>query len=175
LTLKATMVSDAQLKLAGFIELAPLVPLRAGEQRRTIWAKPALRDLVTGKITPGSGFPCLEFDLFVGRYSKGYIVSATRDKRKKSDFKWLQDHHQVWVVALRKPRPGWRIFGRFAGKNRFVAFGVFIRGDLGGFANYTTEASKIPLEWDATFPGVPPHEASTFQDYLGELVRNDDE
>jgi hypothetical protein len=175
LTLKATMLSDAQLKLAGFVELTPVIPLRAGEHRRAIWAKTALRDLVAGKITPESGFPCLEFDLFVGRYCKGYIVSATRDQKKKSDFKWLQGHDQVWVVALRNPRPGWRIFGRFAGKNRFVALGVFIRGDLGNLDNYSIEASKIPLEWDALFPNVPAHEGAAFQDYLGEPVRDDDE
>ena len=175
MTLKATMLSDAQLKLAGFVELTPVVPLRAGEQRRTIWAKSALRDLVTGKITPELGFPCLEFDLFVGRYCKGYIVSATRDKKKKSDFKWLQGHHQVWVVALRNPRPGWRIFGRFAGKNRFIILGAYVRSELGDLADYNKQASKIPSEWDAVFPNVPPFEGAAFHDYLGEIVRNDDE
>lgn len=108
MTLKATMLSDAQLKLAGFVELTPIVPLRAGEQRRTIWAKSALRDVVTGKITPELGSHALSLICLSVGIAKDTLSVPPEIKRRSrisNGYKAIIKSGS-WHCAIRAPAGG---------------------------------------------------------------------
>lgn len=173
MTYKATYLSDSQLKIAGFVELLPRETLRSGDIKRQIWALNDVFELLKGLKNPDAGFPALSTDMFIGRFLKGWIVSVSRKENSKAEFKWLKRHDDVWVLSFRKPSPGWRIFGRFARKNVFVAMVYFEREELSDMVTYNKKASEIPSLWDAKFPGVAPYTASTSEDYLGSMVKED--
>jgi len=175
LTSKATALSDNQLKLAGFVPLSPRHALKDGEAKRQIWASREVYDLLKGLKNPEAGFPDIESDAFVTRFWKGYIVSASRREKSKAEFKWLKGHDDVWVLSFRKPPPGWRVFGRFARKNVFVAMVYYERECLLDMIVYNREAAKIPDLWNQKFPDVKPYQATHFEEYFGNMVRNDDE
>jgi hypothetical protein len=175
LTFKATLLSDSQLRLAGFVELTPLIPFKDGEARRQIWAAQDVYDLLKGKLNPAAGFPAIKTDVFIGKYCKGYIVTVSRRDSSKAEFKWFKGHEQVWALSFRKPAPGWRVLGRFARKNVFVAMEAYDRHELGGMIQYNAIAGQIPANWDAKFPGVAPYTGGTFADYVGDMHWNDDE
>jgi len=102
-------------------------------------------------------------------------VSATRRERGKSDFKWLRGHDEVWVLSFRRPAPGWRIFGRFARKNFFVGLRYYEREELADNVLYQQAARDMIADWNRRFPGVEPYRGRDFEDYLGDMVRDDDE
>lgn len=160
---------------AGFVEHELVVPLKAAEKRRRLWLEPDVAALLTGKKNPQAGFPHVQADVDLGRFCKGNIVSATRRERGKSDFKWLRGHREVWVLSFRKPPPGWRIFGRFARKNLFVALRYYEREQLPDNILYQQAARDLIADWEARFPGTEPYRGSRFEDYFGDMVRNDDE
>jgi hypothetical protein len=174
LTFKSTVLSDSQLRSAGFVEHELVVPLREAEKRRRLWLAPEVADLLAGRL-PDSGFPHTQADVDVGRFCKGLIVSASRREKSKADFKWLKGHCEVWVLSFRKPPPGWRVFGRFARKNVFVAFCHYEREDLADNVQYQAAAKALIAEWDKRFPKMEPFKGSRFEDYFGDMVRNDDE
>lgn len=170
----STTLWESRLRLQGYRQLTPRVPLRPGEAKRQIWAAPAVYELLKGE-KPDSGFPDLEADGFIGTFSKGYLVDASRRPKSKARFKWLCGVEQVWVLSFRKPPPGWRILGRFAQKNMFIAMAVFEREQLDDMVTYTARAKDMIVQWEELFPGVDPHSGSSFGDFLGEMHRNDDE
>lgn len=159
--------------LQGYRSLTPRIALRPGEAKRHIWAAPEVHDLLKG-LKPNAGFPDKEADLFVGRYCKGYILHASRRFKSKAEFKWLNGPEQVWVLSFRKPPPGWRILGRFARKNTFVAMAVYEREELGDLITYNEKAQAVIGLWNQQFPGITPHGGKEFADFLG-MHKDDDE
>lgn len=174
MTYKATPLSNSQLKLAGFAEHDLIVPLKEYEKKRALWVSEDVSALITGQKNPQAGFPNVRYDVELGAYCKGYIISCTRRMNGKSAFKWLKGHDEVWVLSFRSPPPGWRIFGRFAKPNTFVALRYYERERLKDLVQYNRAAEDLIEEWDKTFPGVAPFRGQTFNDYLGEMHRDDD-
>lgn len=173
MTSKATYLSNSQLKIAGFVELLPREALKPGDIKRQIWASNDVFELLKGLKNPDAGFPALPTDTLIGRFWRGWIVGVSRKENSKAEFKWLKWHDDVWVLSFRKPPPGWRIFGRFARKNVFVAMVYYEREVLSDMVVYNEKAAEIPALWDAKFPGVAPYTASTCEDYLGSMVNED--
>jgi len=173
LTFKSTPLSDSQLRIAGFVEHELVAPLKESEKKRRLWLEPDVANLLAGRKNPAAGFPHIKADLDLARFCRGFIVSATRREKGKADFKWLKGHDEVWVLYIHKPPPGWRIFGRFARKNVFVAFRYYEREELPD--NFYAAAQNVIQQWDMKFPGVDPFRGGRFEDYLGDMVRNEDE
>lgn len=175
MTSKATLLCESRLKLAGFVEHELIVPLKPGEKKRRLWLSPDVAKLLSGQKNPDAGFPHVSADRDVGRFGRGYIVSVSRRQGSRAEFKWLKQHDEAWVYSFRKPPPGWRILGRFARKSWFVGLCYYEREELADLATYNARISDMIGQWEATFPGVEPHRGKGFEDYLGEMHRNDDE
>jgi hypothetical protein len=156
------------------VEHELIVPIKEVEKKRSIWVSGDVSALITGRKNPAAGFPSVKYDADLGRYCKGFIVSATRRLNGKSDFKWLTGHDEVWVLSFRQPPPGWRVFGRFAKPNVFVGLCYYDREELGDLVAYNAAAKALVKKWDLAFPGVEPFRGQSFGDYLGEMHRDDD-
>ena len=72
-------------------------------------------------------------------------------------------------MCFREPAPGWRLFGRFAGKNVFVGTILKDRHECGGRKSYTRIAQRMISEWDQKLPVV---HGVKWQDYLGWTVQD---
>ncbi len=92
---------------------------------------------------------------------------------KKSDFKRLyKARDEVWEFRSRNPRPGIRIFGRFAAKDIFVAFGWAERPDLGGPQSRAWRDAMVrcKTDWRNLFPAYDPFTGSNLYGNISNIV-----
>ncbi len=75
---------------------------------------------------------------------------------------------EVWEIRSRSPRPGLRVFGRFAKTDIFVALEVKSRDALGGpkDRSWRDEIVRSKAHWIRLFPSYPAHSGSTVHDYI---------
>ncbi|WP_174263624.1 hypothetical protein [Hyphomicrobium sp. CS1BSMeth3] len=109
-------------------------------------------------------------------YMRGHLVfvSLTAETMTECvvDLERLENVDEVWVLCFRKPKPGWRVFGRFTEKNCFVGFTARHRGELGSIKKYTKVAETVPQLWNNTFGNERPHTGETVAEYLDGVVRD---
>ena len=68
------------------------------------------------------GFPHIEADKVIGRYIAGHLSFVTRKSAKDADLEQMEGLDDVWALCLRKPRPGYRLLGRFLNRTCSSAF-----------------------------------------------------
>ncbi len=144
------------------------MPLKESERKRAMWADPEVFDLLKGNKT-GVHFPSIKADVLIGQFCKGLMVSVSREQSSRAEYKWFKGHDEVWAWSFRSPAPGWRILGRFARKNVFVALAAHDRHALADMATYNAIAAGLPAQWERKFPGVAPYRGTDFSDYVGEM------
>ena len=66
------------------------------------------------------------------------------------------------------------MLGRFATPNHFVGLFCVERGELAPWSAYQAKAVETVTEWEQCFPGCEPFRGSKFEDYLGNMVFNED-
>lgn len=149
----------------------PLKPL--GDQKRHLLVTPRINALLDGRVLPGL-FPDVEAERLVGRFSAGYLVTVSRRiTKKKPDVEQIVGANEVWAMCLRKPRPGWRLLGRWHDKNVFVALRPWEKHDLAG--KYPQACQEVIADWEGLLPGEQPHTGTEVSDYLSGVYRDDDE
>ena len=154
------------MKLAGLVEHQLLKPLGEGDKKRWLFVTNELEELLRGESD--SSFPSAGADNIIARFCKGLIVSVSRKATSvTADFKWLQDHDQAWVLILDEPRPGWRMFGRFARKNVFVGLSCLPRHDCAPWQMYQQRATDMISDWQSRFP-VEPLRSNRYNDYFSD-------
>lgn len=163
------------MKLAGLVEHQLLTPLEERDQRRWLVVTKEIDTILSGKGDPALGFPSVDADVTIGRFCKGHIVSITRQREgPKTDFKYLQNHDQAWVMMFRGPAEGWRLFGRFARKNLFVGLALWPRGACVPFAMYQQRAADMIADWGTRWAAEPLRSAN-YEGYLSEPFDDRDE
>lgn len=167
------MLTQPELKLAGFVEHELIVPLAEKDKKRWLFVTQDVDDLLSGKLNPEVAFPSVAADHVLGRISKGLIVSVTRSMSCKADFKQLKGLDEAWTIQLPGPGAGWRLFGRFARKNVFVGFDCRERGDCAPLTKYNEIAIDMIGEWNSHLP-LGPLTGSRAEDYLGVMVYEKD-
>ena len=76
-------------------------------------------------------------------------------------------------MCFRKPRPEWRLFGRFVAKDTFVGLLLVDRITLGTNANYGQYIRNLQSMWASQ--GLPqPIRSNSLNDYLSGTVRDVD-
>jgi hypothetical protein len=73
---------------------------------------------------------------------------------------------QVWEIRVRDPRPGTRIFGRFAEKDVFLALNVGFREKYKTDADWTPDIEKCKRTWRTYFPTYKPLSGGKADDYI---------
>ncbi|MFM9862465.1 MAG: hypothetical protein ACKVRO_02560 [Micropepsaceae bacterium] len=143
-----------------------------------------IADLLDGaKVS--SGFPDTIADVVVGKFLAGQSVTAStrwlslpkayrKRFEKNLEFERLDDLDEIWAVCFRKPKPGWRFFGRFLERNVFAAIAAHDRHDLAPEAKYAERAQAAIAKWNEL--GLPdPHRGTKVGDYLDGVYFDVDE
>lgn len=171
-------------RLAGFIPREALRPI--GDPKRMLLVTQDIADLLDGKKIE-IGFPDTTAEYVVGNFLSGMRVLVSRHWKslpkafKKRffplDLERLEDTDgvdEVWALCFRKPRPGWRLLGRFLERDVFVALAAYDRHDLAPESNYAARARDTMAEW--TNRGLPePLRGTNVDDYLGGIYLDVDE
>jgi hypothetical protein len=59
-------------------------------------------------------------------------------------------------MCFRKPRPGWRLLGRFMARDHFVALAAHARDVLNNRRLYEKAAQRMIDQWNAMFGAIEP-------------------
>ena len=149
-----------------------LRPLDARDQKRWLYVTKPIDALLSG--SSNSAFPSHEADALIGRFCKGFIVTATRESEGKADFKKLKNHDEAWVMILNGPGEGWRLFGRFARKNVFVGLACWPRGQCVPWSMYQQRAVDMIADWQCRWTS-PPLRSEKYSDFLSDPYFDKDE
>jgi hypothetical protein len=121
-------------------------------------------------------FPHVAADEVVARFVRGHFISVSRRSAPKVDLEQLEGLDDVWALCFRRPRPGWRIFGRFLEQDVFVGLQLHDRIFLGFKAHYDEVAATIPDDWTRSLERIDPLRATDLNAYLsGSNYRDVDE
>jgi hypothetical protein len=172
LTFNTTFILIERLRERGFVEYES--PRPRVDRKRRIFVAPKIAALLNGDGAIDAMFPSVEAERVLSTFVAGYLVTLSR-KGAKSDLEQLIGLDEVWALCFRKPRPGWRLFGRFVAQDVLVLTKAYDRHELGGKTNYHRLAEAVIAEWESCFSGIPPYRASEVTGYLTGGVRNVDE
>lgn len=140
---------------------------------RHLMLPPEIDALLDGK-RPETGFPELAADLVVGRYVAGHLITVSRKPAPDVDLKKLEGLDEIWTLCFRRPRPGWRIIGRFLERDLFVGLRAYDRHDLGTRFSYSGKGVGIIGDWEEYFGGIQPLRSNDLNDYLSGVFRDVD-
>ena len=174
MTSEATLLTIAELELAGFVEHQLPIPLKAGEKKRWLYVTKEIEAL----LCDGSKLPTGHIHATIGSFLKGNVLLVTRRRPKKkkdnnpANFKKLEDHDEAWVMAFTMPRDEqWRLFGRFADKDIFVGLLLKPRKDLWPDDLYQQAAKEMIASWKF---GREPLRSEELEDYFtGYIIDKD--
>lgn len=137
---------------------------------RAIWVTPQINRLLTGpwwNTRQAVRWAYVRNDL--AGFIRGDIVTlAVPGKRPSSHTLMARlirpSSPEVWEIRCLDPDPSLRLFGRFAARNKFVAFRVWRRWWLGPFGSRAWRAASVQCttDWRNLFPSYDPH---TSEDY----------
>jgi hypothetical protein len=175
LTSSATFLPLERLKTKGkLIERSPVrstLPLT-----RHLYVTPEIAGLLDGS-GPQVGFPEAHASVVTDRYMIGHLICVSLSKKTNPtkaypELERMEGIDEAWIMCFRKPRPGWRLLGRFFALDHFVALGARDRHALGRQSAYESEAQQMIQDWIKLF-GVPDvHRGTTVADYLSGVWRD---
>jgi hypothetical protein len=154
------------------LERAPLRPLSAG-QKRHLFVTPNINDLLDGRPR-FRVFPDVAAEKLIGIFAAGQLVTVSRKAtRAKPDIEQIVEADEVWALCLRRPRPGWRILGRWHKQGIFVALRAWEKGQLA--LRYPEAAREVVNDWHQLLGKEPVHTGKSVEDYAGGVFRDVDQ
>ena len=130
-----------------------------------------MTDQLDGKA-PTSGFPHGFADALIAQFVLGQLISVSGEKGTRASLVRLEGIDEVWELCFRRPRPGWRLLGRFLEVNVLVAFTLIDRNSLGN--RYVQQAQIVQQRWTQTFGATLPFSAARPTEYITGVVRDED-
>src|SRR5262249_3443490 len=115
----------------------------------------------------------------IGRFVTGQAITVSQKLRPKKwrgpdiDLEQLEGLDEAWVLCYRRPRPGWRLLGRFIEQDALGVFSIKDGRDVGN--DYETPAREMIAEWDAWLPSHEPHRGEDIRAYVSGSFYNVDE
>lgn len=148
----------------------PLKPL--ADQVRRLYVTKEVSDLLDGKTRFGE-FPNVDAERLIGIFCAGYLLRISRKKNDDApDLERLEGYDEVWSLCPRKPKPGWRLLGRFLEKDRLVLFRAWDKHQLA--RNYERAAKEVIEDWERKFDKASPLRGTELSDYVSGVVRDVD-
>ncbi len=143
---------------------------------RDLYASPAVYDLVTGPWANKEeevrcGRLRADFDRFVtGRVIPAALNDPDSKQRDAYLCRLIPAENEVWEIRSRAPRPGIRVFGRFADTDCFVALNWGLRKNLGGrdSREFKQEVRNCLAAWRKAFPSHDAFKGETIDEYVSE-------
>lgn len=143
----------------------PLRPLHAAAPSRHVLVTPEIDALLDGHVALGE-FPDWEAERLIGKFSAGWLVTVSRQRtQKRPDLERLEGFHEIWALCPRRPRPGWRILGRFYERGVFVGLRAWPKDRLAG--RYGEATAEVVDDWEEIFGSQPAHTGKNLIDYVG--------
>jgi hypothetical protein len=150
-------------------------PLRAlAHPVRTVIVPEEVGSVLDGGIV-SSAFPSGFADARIAQFIAGYLVyvSLRGTSAEVVDLERLRNEDEVWMFCFRRPKPGWRLFGRFGERDRFCGLRLYDRHELPNSAAFAAALETI-LDYEALF-GAQVLRARRVDDYLSGVWRDVDE
>ena len=151
-------------------------PLRAlAPSVRNLVVTQEICDLLDGKFQ-STGFPHFGADALTARYIAGYLVGVSLQGTSAPhvDLERLKDEDEIWMICFRVPRPGWRLFGRFLERDKFIAIRAYDRHDLPTKGAFHIAAIAMVADWNEIV-GMNPVRSGDVGDYLSGVWRDADD
>jgi hypothetical protein len=151
---------------------------RQHDPKRAILVTPDVDKVLLG-YDLSYGLPPLLVAQVVGRFLAGHVLSVSRKKAKrhrrktKVDLEQLEGLSETWGLCFRRPRPGWRVFGRFLERDVLIVLRVYHREDIG--SDYARVAAEIAMEWTSRLGDLDWVESENLADYISGTPYNVDE
>ena len=162
---------ERALKNGALVRRSPVRP-QFEDYKRELFIRPELADLFNGD--PPSHFPALEWEKLIGAFCAGWSLSVSfKFTKKKPDMERLASFDEIWALCPRKPKPGWRVLGRFMQPGYFVALAAWPKAEL--FGRYDEAAGAVVSRWREIFGQQEPYRGSVASDYLTGVCSNVDE
>jgi hypothetical protein len=124
--------------------------------RRRVFVDLKVKALLLGKTT-AAGFPSVECRALLGRFLNGHclwysMLGPYNSKlQERPDIERLTGVQETWVLCARRPRPGWRFFGRFAAKDVLVILSARDKRDVSRQTDLLAAAEELAARWNAVF------------------------
>jgi hypothetical protein len=127
-----------------------------------------ISDLLDG-TNSHRGFPDWEADFVLGVFIAGHAIkvalaSATRGQPELERLDGLID--DVWAMCFRRPKPGWRLLGRFMERDTFIGLRAYPRSRIGTTERYSLAAYGVIADWEKIFDHVEALRGRSIGDYL---------
>lgn len=142
--------------------------------KRKVFVASNVADLLHKNGADPVMFGWVEANRILSEFVLGRAVSVSFHS-KAAELEKLEGVEEVWVCCIRKPKPGWRLFGRFIAQDCLVLMLAHDRHDLAPRTKYEAVAANVIAEWNRILPHVSPYTASKLSGYISGVVRNADE
>jgi hypothetical protein len=148
----------------------PLKPLL--NHVRRLYVTQQISDLLDGRERFGE-FPNVEAERLIGIFCAGFLLRISRKKNDDTpDLERLEGYDEVWCLCPRKPKPGWRLLGRFLEKDRLILFRAWDKHRLA--RNYETAANEVIEDWIGKFGNRLPLRGTELGDYVSGVFKDVD-
>lgn len=144
--------------------------------KRALYVSAEIKTLLDGPWgTPEWESRCGYLRADLDRFVEGQTLDvAERPYKGKSSY-MLRLHPpkgEIWEIRSRIPKPGLRLFGRFAGFDNFVVLTWESRPSLGGPQSRQWRDATVACstEWNNLFPAYQPLSGASFHEYLSKIV-----
>jgi hypothetical protein len=155
-------------------ELFQIIPTLGGDPVRKLYGTSEIQGVIEGpwgdeehEIRCGKLWE--DFD----RYVEGRPISVSLDNpyKKPTDTYLARldpGRDEVWEIRSRTPKPGIRVFGRFAETDTLILTNWEYREPLGGPGSeeFKIEIRKCQAEWKRLFPTHNSHTGSSVNEYI---------
>ena len=172
LTFNPTFLSLKRAEKSGALLRRPPERPQLEDHKREFFFHPELAALFKG----GSSrqFPAPAWERLIGTFCAGWSLTVSFEfTKKKPDMERLASFDEVWALCPRKPKPGWRVFGRFVQPGCFVALSAWPKVEL--FERYDEAAADVISRWREIFGEQEPYRGRLASDYLTGVCRNVDQ
>jgi hypothetical protein len=140
---------------------------------------PSEVDLQLSGNDPHHGLPSIGVAVTIGKFVAGRSLTISRRKPRRQwrgrdiELAQLEGIDEVWVLYFRKPRPGWRLLGRFFEQDALALLRIKDKRDIG--SDYEPAAAEVISDWRRLFGDTRPCTGDDLSAYLGGAHYNVDE
>jgi hypothetical protein len=153
------------------VERKPFRPLGGAVRRLSVSTEVA--DLLDGKTAFGD-FPAFEAERLIGIYCAGQLITISQKKNeRRPNLERLEGFDEAWSFCFRRPKPGWRLLGRFFRKDHLILLRGWDKHQL--FKRYAEASQQIIDDWEELFGTKVAHSGEWYSGYLSGVIRDADE
>jgi len=149
----------------------PLRPRQPVVEERHLLVTPEIDAMLDGYLHKGF-FPAVAAETLIGVFTAGQLLVATRrmpGKKEAPDLEQVVNgQNEVWALCVRRPRPGWRLLGRWYDRNQFVALRAWDKHHLAG--HYEGAVREVIADWASEFGAQSPRQGNELRDYVGGVL-----